>query len=116
MTDIAALIKKAAVESVESEKPAAVMFGVVESVSPLAINVEQKMTLTSAQLALTRNVTDYAVDMTVGHFTEQAGDLPHIHAYAGKKSFLVHNGLKAGDRVILLREQGGQRFIVLGVM
>jgi len=114
MTDIAALIKRAAAEAVESEKPAAVMFGVVERAEPIAINVEQKMTLTEAQLVFMRDVTDHGVSMTVSHSTETGGDPAHSHAYTGKKSFLVHGGLQVGDKVVLLREQGGQRFVVLG--
>jgi len=37
----------------------------------------------------------------------------HKHGYKGTKTFRVHNSLKVGDRVILLREQGGQRFIII---
>jgi hypothetical protein len=41
----------------------------------------------------------------------QAGQ--HIHGYAGRKKFLVHNGLAVGDEVILVQVQGGQKFLVL---
>ena len=37
----------------------------------------------------------------------------HTHNYVGKKKFVVHNGLKQGEKVILLRFQGGQKFLVL---
>jgi hypothetical protein len=69
---------------------------------------------------LTKAVTDHYVDMTVSHVTENraGGSLAaafesHNHDYKGRKKFLVHNGLKVGEEVILLRAQGGQRFIVL---
>lgn len=39
--------------------------------------------------------------------------LNHSHGYTGKKKFLVHNGLRNGEKVILLRFQKGQRFLVL---
>jgi len=51
-------MKKAALDAVETSKPCVVVFGKVTSTSPLKINVEQKLTLTDAQLILTRNVTD----------------------------------------------------------
>ena len=57
--DLLMAIKKASVEAVDATKPTALVFGKVTSSSPLKINVEQKMTLTAAQLVLTRNVTDY---------------------------------------------------------
>ena len=52
-------MKKAALDAMESSKPVAVYFGEVQSVSPLKINVEQKMILGEAQLILSRNVTDF---------------------------------------------------------
>lgn len=114
------LIRQMAVESVDASKPTSLVFGTVTSDSPLKINVEQKMTLTAAQLVLTRNVTDYKIDMDVNHFTENesggSGDLVfdiHKHAYNGKKQFIIHNALVVGDEVILVRVQGGQKYIVI---
>ncbi|MFR0872551.1 MAG: DUF2577 family protein [Oscillospiraceae bacterium] len=37
----------------------------------------------------------------------------HKHAYKGKKAFKVHLGLKAGEQVLLLRTDGGQKFIII---
>ena len=53
INDLLNSIKKAASEAVEASKPVAVMYGKVLSVSPLEINVEQKMVLHPAQLVLT---------------------------------------------------------------
>lgn len=113
-------IKRAAMEAVKASMPSGVYFGTVISASPLKISVEQKMTLTEKQLVLTTLVQDFSVNMTVSHTTENrsggSGDASfasHNHEYKGTKSFLVHLGLKAGEKVMLIREQGGQKFIVL---
>lgn len=98
MDDILKMFKKAAKETIEASDPTAIEFGVVTSVAPLKILVEQKKPLTMTQLILTRNVKDYEVDMTV----EQV-----------KKKFIVHNALKLGDKVTLVKIQGGQKYIVL---
>ena len=45
--------------------------------------------------------------------TAGATDLTHTHTVTGKKTFIVHLGLKKGEKVILIRQQGGQKFIVL---
>ena len=47
--------------------------------------------------------------------TENAGDvnIGHSHSYTGRKKFTVHLGLKAGEKVLMLRCDGGQKFIVL---
>ena len=118
--DLLNVIKKAAIDAVEASKPSTWMIGTVTSVSPLKINVEQKMTLTSEQLVLTRNVTDYETDETVDHVTEKrAGGIndasfeSHDHDYVGRKKFLIHHSLIIGDEVVLIRMQGGQRFLVL---
>lgn len=52
------IVKKAAVDAVNAEKPVVVCFGKVVGTSPLQISVEQKMTLSAAQLILTNTVKD----------------------------------------------------------
>lgn len=122
-------IKKAAQEANEAAKPVNVCFGEVVGKSPLKINVEQKMVLGEGQLVLTRNVTDYMTTVTVQWETEEekirhkhagggSGDteyaeIPHIHSVIGTKNFLLHNALEVGDEVILIRQQEGQKYIVI---
>ena len=114
------LVKQAAVEAVEATKPVQYLFGKVISVSPLKIQVSAKSIYTEKMLILTRNVTDFEVDMTVSHITLNraggSGDpafASHNHDYKGKKKFKVHNALIKGDWVLLGRIQGGKRFVVI---
>ena len=129
MANAVEAVKRAAVEAVEASKPVQLVFGQVISASPLKIQVDQKAIYTEKMLVLTRNVTDYEVDMTVSHKTEiithghpvvdtyrgggTALDIDHDHPYEGCKKFLVHNALVVGDQVVLVRVQGGRRFVVL---
>lgn len=155
MSNINEIIKMVALDAMESSRPVNVAFGKVVSISPLKIQVDQKLTLDESFLVLTRNVTDYSVEMAVGHTTEkssdkintkhshgyggsvepvatcegkethghiytstteQAGaeiDMSHSHGYSGQKSFSVQNGLKSGETVLMLRMQGGQKYVVL---
>ena len=113
------VIKRAAAEAIDASKPANMVFGKVISAKPLKIQIDQKLTLTEAQLVLCRNVTDYEVEMTVDHYTENtsggSGDASfadHNHQYLGKKKFLVHNALVAGELVCLFQQAGGQKYIV----
>ena len=92
------VMKQAGVEATNSNKPVNVCFGKVTSASPLQILVEQKITLGTAQLVLTRNVTDYEMRIT--------GD-------TGQKTVKVHNALAAGEKVLLMRIQGGQKYVVV---
>ena len=117
------LVKQAAVEAVEAGKPMAACLGRVTAVSPLEITVDQKTVLTEAQLILTNQVRDFAVEMTTlpeFHETEEAAGgageaafASHRHEYRGRKKWMIHLALEVGEKVILIRCDGGQKFIVL---
>lgn len=118
--DLNKLIKKSSIAANEGTKPTKVLFGTVTSISPLTISVEQKMTLYTAQLMLTRNVTNYTVSMTVDHLTEntdggsgESSFASHGHGYKGTKIFTIQNGLTVGESVVLVRVKDGQKFLVL---
>ena len=98
MTDFIKLMKKTAVEAVNASKPANVVFGKVISVSPLKIKIDQKLILTSAQLVLSRSVTDYRLSVT------EDGTV---------KTVYVSNALTNGEDVILMQMSGGQKYIVI---
>lgn len=97
--DLIKTIKKMAVDANEAGKPVNICFGTVLSASPLRISVEQKMELGKAQLVLTRGVTEHKTKITGGDF--------------GTIEITVHDGLAVGDLVVLARQQGGQKYIVL---
>lgn len=136
MPDAAELVKtlkKAALDAVKADKPVEVCFGNVVGTNPLKISVEQKLTLGEEQLVLTKAVKDHWVDIEVSHFTVNdnfmipdhvhgtpAGptdmgnlDTTHKHGYKGRKKIMIYNGLKTGEKVLLVRFGGGQRFVVL---
>lgn len=122
MTDLVKVIKKTAVDAVNASKPANMVFGKVICEKPLQIKVDQKLILTSAQLVLARDVTDYEVTMEPipSHWTEDASGgsgveaySAHKHEYKGKKIFKVYNALKNGEEVILMQLAGGQKYIVI---
>lgn len=159
--ELVKLIKQASMEAQEQAKPTSVMLGTVISIEPLKIQISQKLILGGEQLVLSRSVTDFEIEMTVEHetqeykkiidtthnhgvakFDEQTShkhidgamletdsvtvntshshndsgeifDITHSHNYTGRKVFKVHNALKNGEKVILVRENGGQRFYVI---
>ena len=120
MSNFVQLMQQIAKDSNAAGMPVHLMFGTVTSANPLTINVEQRLNLTSELLILTNAVKDHVVEMTIDeHETEEAilsasdTDLTHTHKYTGKKKFTVHNALKVGESVILLRMQSGQKFLVL---
>ncbi|MBO5704552.1 MAG: DUF2577 domain-containing protein [Alphaproteobacteria bacterium] len=136
-------IKQIAQNAVASGKPANWIYGTVTSVSPLKIRIQPTIELTESFLELSHMVKDYFVDLTVGFETEKDKflvpdhthpfedtqpngqpkpsttqptidfDTTHHHEIKKTIKVQVHNGLKVGERVILLQMAGGKRYYVL---
>ncbi len=107
-------IKKVAMGAYNESEPSTFLFGTVSSASPLSINVDQKTNLTKEFLVLTNNVIDYEVEVEVDWSTElETCSTPHKHNVKGKKKIKILNALKVGEKVILIKQQGGQKYLVL---
>lgn len=98
-TEMVRLMKRAAVDAVESGKPCDVLFGTVQGVSPLEVFVEMGMVLQADELIVGERLTDHR---TV--WEDEEGE---------RRTATVFGGLKTGEGVILLRKQNGQQFVVL---
>lgn len=120
MPDIIRAIRKSILDSLNAQKLTDIVYGTVESITPLKIRVDQKLLLEQEKLKLTRAVMDYEVEMTVDHLTENraggSGDASfesHNHEYKGRKKFIIHNGLIVGDKVTMIRTHGGQQYLII---
>lgn len=90
MADLLDTIKKIVIKTMENSKPVALSYGAVESINPLTVRIDQKLLLGRQFLILTENV----MDKTVNGIT-------------------ISNGLKTGDKLIMLRVEEGQKYLVL---
>ena len=99
-SDLVRIIKRIVKETVENEKPTRVMYGKVISTNPLKVNVEQRMVLDKNFLVLSDHLTRKSTRVRI----LSTNDLVDVE---------FDNSLKTNDKVILLREQGGQKFIIL---
>ncbi|WP_042475750.1 DUF2577 domain-containing protein [Bacillus ndiopicus] len=120
MSDIVRTLRQLVLDAVNAQKLATIVYGTVISTSPLKVQVDQKLILEQENLKLTRAVMDHEIEMTVDHLTENrsggGGDAEfasHNHEYKGRKKFLIHNGLVVGDKVTMIRAQGGQQYIII---
>lgn len=124
------LIKSIANNNLEQTKPTNAYFGIVKTINPITIFIEPKIILDEQDLILTNAVKDHYVDITVSHITDTyygswdtthshpdagSGSIPqdHKHSYIGRKKILVHNGLKEGEKVLLLMVAHGQKYIII---
>lgn len=116
MSRLDAAIKRTAVEAVLASKPVTLVIGKVTSIEPLQITVEQRLPLDEELLVLTKNVQDHYVDIEVNHWIHHKDDeniTKTNDIYIGKKKVLMKYGLKQGESVLLIKMQGGQKYIVL---
>lgn len=96
--DLLVAIKKAAIDAVENIKPVNIVFGKIDSTSPLSVNVENKLTLSNEQLIMRDIFKEYELKCEVdGKVGVARLDLK----------------LKPGEDVILFRMQGGQKYLIL---
>lgn len=120
MSDIIRTLRKVVLDAVNAQKLTDIVYGTVESITPLKVRVDQKLLLEQEQLKLTRAVMDYELEMTVDHITEDRSGggtyeafASHNHEYKGRKKFLIHNGLIVGDKVTMIRTHGGQQYLII---
>lgn len=91
----------------EANPPAAVTYGTVTATSPLSVMVDNRFVVSGDMLVTMRGYV--------------AGEFPATHTHKIEGSALVTSketetylGLEVGEKVVLLRDHGGGRFVILG--
>lgn len=124
MPNLVEVIKKVSMEAVNASNPTNLVIGKVTSIAPLKIAIDQKLLLDKDFLILTNNVKDHYVDVGINYYSSEethshtcpegsTSSHTHKHKNSGKKKMLMHYGLKDGESVLLIKIQGGQKYIVL---
>lgn len=113
-------IKQIAYNAITNSNPADVMMAIVTSAKPLKIQIEQNDMIQESQIIVPEYLTDHKVKIEIKKVwsTEiengcSESPLLHSHKIEGEKEMIVKNALKSGDKVIILRLHGGQKFYVL---
>lgn len=105
------LMKRTAINAMEASNPVKVVFGTVTSVNPIQIEIHQKLKLTKEFLVMTERVTRYEVDLEHNHSNSAGSTTMGLTDLLTEKP--IRTGLKSGDKVVLLRVQGGHQYVVL---
>ena len=121
-TGMVKIMKQAAMDVVDNAQMCDLRYGTVISTSPLKVQVTNQFTIPSSLLIVPQHLTDYTVGVSFSWNTESksggGGDAAfasHDHAVVSSNNrvMTIHNGLKVGDKVALLRKQGGQSYFIL---
>jgi hypothetical protein len=110
------VMKQAGVGAVEAGNPVAVLFGEVESSKPLAVRVDQRFTLPAAFLIVPESLFPYELELQHEHGyvdSTGTGTANRKTDRALSEPTVIRRGLEEGDKVLLLRIQGGQQYVVL---
>ena len=83
----------------EAAKPCNVLTGTVTGTPPVAVQIDQKITVTGSQLLIPWNLTDHVEQMSI----------PGV----GDVAVTVKNALKGGESVILVQKRGAQQYLVV---
>ncbi|KPU45819.1 hypothetical protein OXPF_06080 [Oxobacter pfennigii] len=115
MPSLLDVIKKAGVDAVNANNPVNVLYGEVVSINPLSVNIEQRLTLTADFLIVPESLTRYEIDITHGHqYQDNNGSGSTTRTtQPALAPIVIRTGLQPGDKVILLRMQGGQDYLIL---
>ena len=112
------VLKSLFAQTVRGMNPSDFVLGEVISEAPLVIRVGENE-LDEDFLILSDNVRDFEVDIEVNHITEKraggggyAEYASHDHDYKGRKKIIIYNGLKIGEKVVMIQQSGGQLFFV----
>lgn len=110
------VIKSAGMQAVDAANPVNILFGTVESIDPVSVNVDQRFTLTSEFLIVPERLIRYVVDLTHTHqYTDviPGGATVIKNTQEALEPLIVRTGLEVGDTVILIRIQGGQKYLIV---
>lgn len=132
-TGLIDIMKRASMNVVDNAQMCDLRYGTVVSTSPLKVQVTNQLTIPSSALVVPEQLTDHTVQVTLDWDTEEHThththsisdsytgggsatnhEHTHRHSISGRKSMTIHNGLRNGDKVALLRKQGGQSYFIL---
>lgn len=101
------IIKKAGVDAVGANNPVNILFGEVLNVEELKIKIDQKFILSKEFFIIPQSLTKYEIDLSHSHSYSNGSTAKELN------KITIREGLKQGDRVLLLRVQGGQQYVVL---
>ena len=97
MSELVGVIQQIVQNTIEAMKMADKATGTVESVSPLRVKIDSSIqSVPSAALLLTDTVRERVVPVQ-----------------GGEGTVTIREGLKEGDRVLMLKVQNGQLYIIL---
>lgn len=107
-------IKQIVKNMIDNMKLTDYVYGEVTNINPLSIKIDQKLTISSDVILLTYPVIEKKINLQHTH-QYMDGDLQRTTGteLPNYSEAVIVEGLAEGDKVLMLRVDRGQKFIVL---
>lgn len=120
-SNLVQLIQQIAMNAVKNSNPSDYTTGTVVKVSPLQIKLSQSLVIDKDFLVVPERLTDHKVKFSFSGRTQTksggsgyAEFALHDHdILVSDKEVTIHNGLKVGDKVLLMQKAGGQEYYII---
>lgn len=137
------IIKQAAMDAVENGNPCDLRFGTVVSTSPLKVRITSDFTIPESLLVVPNHLTNYSITANLGMGTTGGGGSTSNLSFTvvderlvisssvvtvdegedvtddlvaepvDERMLTMFNALEEGDKVVLIRNQGGKLYYIL---
>ena len=97
-TGLLEIVKRAAMDTIDNAQMCDIRTGEIVNVSPIRVQVTNNFILPQSVLIVPQSLTNHQVEVMINGETQ---------------IMAVNNALKVGDKVALLRKQGGQSYFIL---
>lgn len=88
-------VKKIVKQSLDAQQLASAMYGKVISLQPLEVLVDQRFSIPLEFLIVPEHLTEYEIML-------------------GDQTLKIRRGLEVGDKLILIRSDGGLQYVIAG--
>lgn len=116
-TGLLDIMKRTSMDAISNAQMCDLRYGTVVSIDPLKIRVTNVLTLPESLLVVPQHLTEHKMKITLNVDTSYAsgeeGSFNHKHDIKKKTEIIIHNALEVGDKVAMIRKQGGQSYYIL---
>ena len=116
-TGLLDIMKRTSMDAISNAQMCDLRYGTVVSKDPLKIRVTNVLTLPESLLVVPQHLTAHKMKITLNVDTSYAsgeeGTFNHNHNIKKKTEITIHNALEVGDKVAMIRKQGGQSYYIL---
>lgn len=106
------VIKEIVQKTVAASDPTGIMYGEVVSVEPLEVNIDQRFTVPEEVLIVPEGLRHFEINLHHSHLYTEGGEEKETSLALPEEPIVIRRGLELGDKVLLLRAQGGQQYVV----